>query len=569
MNRLSKRLRKNYYEHKIEQLKSTKPGDWWKGTNALIGRGSSKGGELEGLAADLFDGNMEQLSSAINSFFHSVSSHLEPIKPQTIDDTPDIPSCYIISEENVARKLMMTKITKALGPDGIPNWILHDLGGLISQPVCAIFNSSIHEGYLPAVWRSANVVPVPKVHPPRSIESDLRPISLTPVLAKQLKSFVGEWLLEEIGDKLDLEQFGATKGLSTTDALIDITHHWHVTIHDRDDARVLLLDYSKAFVLVDHNILIEKFASLGIHDILLRWLHAFLSDRQQRVKLGQEVSDWLTMQAAMPQGSYLGPLSFVVFIKDMPHAETIKSVKYIDDTTLSGRVNSRSPSHLQDTTDMIIDWSNDNKIKINEKKTKKMFISTKRPPVPPNPINIHGQSIERVKVFKLLGVWVQDNLSWDHHVSHMLSRAATRLYYLRQLRRAGLGTDDLLSYYKAVVRSVVEYASQVWNSGLTKGQSEDLERVQKRAMHIIFPDADYDLALQLSELQSLEDRRDHLDRVKFAKLKDPKHRLNCLLPQKCNYSYDVCAKLEYPLPKFNKRFKNDCIVNMLYKQQGF
>ena len=113
----------------------------------------------------------------------------------------------------------------------------------------------------------------------------------------------------------------------------------------------------------------------------------------------------------------------------------------------------------------------------------------------------------------------------------------------------------------------------MWNSGLTKGQSEDLERVQKRAMHIIFPDADYDLALQLSELQSLEDRRDHLDRVKFAKLKhrlNPKHRLNCLLPQKCNYSYDVHAKLEYPLPKFNnKRFRNYCIVNMLYKQQGF
>ena len=224
---------------------------------------------------------------------------------------------------------------------------------------------------------------------------------------------------------------------------------------DRDDVRVLLLDYSKAFDLVDHNILIEKFASLGIHEILLRWLHAFLSDRQQRVKLGQDVSDWFSMQAAMPQGSYLGPLSFVVFIKDMPHPETIKSVKYVDDTTLSERVNNRSPSQLQDTADMIIDWSNDNKMKINEKKTKKMYISTKRTPVPPTPLVMNGQGIERIKVFKLLGVWFQDDLSWDQHVSHMLSRAATRLYYLRQLRRAGLGTDDLLGYYKAVVRSVV------------------------------------------------------------------------------------------------------------------
>ena len=206
----------------------------------------------------------------------------------------------------------------------------------------------------------------------------------------------------------------------------------------------------------------------------------------------------------------------------MPHPETIKSVKYVDDTTLSERVNNRSPSQLQDTADMIIDWSNDNKMKINEKKTKEMYISTKRTPVPPTPLVMNGQGIERIKVFKLLGVWFQDDLSWDQHVSHMLSRAATRLYYLCQLRRAGLGTDDLLGYYKAVVRSVVEYASQVWNSGLTRGQSEDLERVQKRALHVIFPDTDYDLARELSELQTLEGRREQLDRVKFEKLKRPK-----------------------------------------------
>ena len=101
------------------------------------------------------------------------------------------------------------------------------------------------------------------------------------------------------------------------------------------------------------------------------------------------------------------------------------------------------------------------------------------------------------------------------------------------------------------------------NSGLTKGQSEDLEHVQKRALHVIFPDADYALAHELSELQTLKDHREHLDRVKYEKLKDPSHRLNCLLPQKSVYCHDVHAKLEYPLTKFrNNRFSKDCIVNM-------
>ena len=80
----------------------------------------------------------------------------------------------------------------------------------------------------------------------------------------------------------------------------------------------------------------------------------------------------------------------------------------------------------------------------------------------------------------------------------------------------------------------------------------------------------HDLARELSELQTLEGRREQLDRVKFEKLKDPSHRLNCLLPQKRVYSHDVRAKLEYPLPRcHNNRFRKDCIVNMLYKQQGF
>ena len=69
------------------------------------------------------------------------------------------------------------------------------------------------------------------------------------------------------------------------------------------------------------------------------------------------------------------------------------------------------------------------------------------------------------------------------------------------------------------MRSVVEYASQVWNSGLTQGHIDNRERVQTRALHVIFPDVDYDLALQVAELQTLEDRCNHLDSVKFARLK--------------------------------------------------
>ena len=71
------------------------------------------------------------------------------------------------------------------------------------------------------------MIPVPKVKPPTSIESDLRPISLTPTVSKIFESIVGHRVLETTADKFDLKQFGAIKGRSTVHALTDILHIWH------------------------------------------------------------------------------------------------------------------------------------------------------------------------------------------------------------------------------------------------------------------------------------------------------------------------------------------------------
>ena len=78
---------------------------------------------------------------------------------------------------------------------------------------------------------------------------------------------------------------------------------------------------------------------------------------------------------------------------------------------------------------------------------------------------------------------MSEDLTWNDHVAHMLSHASPKLYYLKQLKWAGLSVDDLVMYYQAVIRSSLEYASPVWNAGLTQKHSEDIERVQKRALN--------------------------------------------------------------------------------------
>ena len=86
---------------------------------------------------------------------------------------------------------------------------------------------------------------------------------------------------------------------------------------------------------------------------------------------------------------------------------------------------------------------------------------------------------------------MSSDLKWMEHVDAITSKAASRLYFLKQLRQADVPTTDLLHFYTTVVRPVLEYACPVWHSGLTVAQSNLLESVQKRAIRIVYPDADH------------------------------------------------------------------------------
>ena len=94
------------------------------------------------------------------------------------------------------------KCRKATGPDNIPPWKVNNYAHLLSAPVTAIFSSSLREGNLPDLWKTAIVVPVAKKHPPGSLESDIRPISLTPILAKVCDAIVFDWVDDVILRKL-------------------------------------------------------------------------------------------------------------------------------------------------------------------------------------------------------------------------------------------------------------------------------------------------------------------------------------------------------------------------------
>ena len=174
----------------------------------------------------------------------------------------------------------MTRVFKSPGPDGIPNWKLRDMASFIAEPVSRIFIASITQCAVPSAWKLATGIPIPKVQPPKSIEDDLRPISLTVTLAKQLEWFVGQQILSVVSSKLDPRQFGALKGRSTTNALLDLTHRWHMALDNGESIRAVFVDFAKTFDHVDHGLVVARLIEFGIPSYVIRWIYTFLENRQ-------------------------------------------------------------------------------------------------------------------------------------------------------------------------------------------------------------------------------------------------------------------------------------------------
>ena len=139
--------------------------------------------------------------------------------------------------------------------------ILKDFAYELAEPVTDIFNVSLSSCVAPVIWKAANITPIPKESPPK-LESDFRPISLTPCLSKVLEEFVAEWVLEDIRGKIDLRQFGCLKGTSTTTCLLDMFHNWLSSLDSPGNTlRICLLDFSKAFDRINLNTLGPVFQS--------------------------------------------------------------------------------------------------------------------------------------------------------------------------------------------------------------------------------------------------------------------------------------------------------------------
>ena len=239
-------------------------------------------------------------------------------------------------------------------------------------------------------------------------------------------------------------------------------------------------------------------------EICLNWFRGFLCGRRQRVKIGKTTSSWLCVNGGVPQGTLSGPELFRHMVSDL-HTK-VKSIKYVDGTTLIEIVHKGETSKMQSALEEIHQWSLVNNLHLNLLKTKEILIDFRKNKVPISPLQINGVSVSQVNEPKLLGVIISRDLKWDSHVKHIHQKASKRLYYLRELKRSGVPTKLLCKVYISIIRPVLEYACPVWCCSLSKEMRKLLESVQKRTCRIILPKATYTetcLQLGLPNLETL------------------------------------------------------------------
>ena len=274
VQRSVKYAKRVFYDGKVKHLRESNASKWWKDVKYLAG---SSGSNRSWFYQLLDCSTTESLCGKINKFFAELTSGFVPLTPPDVMDINvhhrNIPSELFVTPREAGIALRGVKIGKSPGPDSIPNIVLKWFDFKLAPVVAHLYNLSLMEGYLPELFKGADVRPLPKQMPPMSIENGIRPVSLTCQLAKVMEGFTLSRISHPIINNLDPKQF-AVPGKSTSHTLAYILH---IILESLDKggclARLFFADFRKGFDLIDHPILLRKLAQFDRHNCFYGGLH--------------------------------------------------------------------------------------------------------------------------------------------------------------------------------------------------------------------------------------------------------------------------------------------------------
>ena len=194
-------------------------------------------------------------------------------------------------------------------------------------------------------------------------------------------------------------------------------------------------------------------------------LRTYLHGQQQHVTALGATSSRKTVGSGVPQGRILGPILFLLYVNDLPDVvENSSLASLADDTKIFHCIDSiNDTTSLQAVLQNLDSWSCSSGLVFNELKCKCMYVTRKTDPII-YPYNVNNRKLTKTSTEKDFSIWVSNNPTWTKHVVERCTKANKMLGFVK---RSGAEISNITTrhtFYLSVVRPVLGYGTQVWNS---------------------------------------------------------------------------------------------------------
>ena len=492
------KYRKSYFEkYKDDSRKQ------WQMINELLGR-KRKSVRTNKLIDS--DGNISStpvsIANSFNEYFSSIASNLKSnrIDSQGRNGDENYHQTYL--KNSVSDTLFLSMVdasevyeviksfkNKSTRDTKICSLKLANKSFTFTSIIASIINKSFQEGIFPEQMKIARVTPIHKEGTKTNV-GNYRPISILNSFSKIYEKLMHKRLTSflESNDSIYENQYGFRSGRSCEHALLNAQNLLLESLSKRQVSLLLLIDFSKAFDMVEHKILLEKLEHYGIRGHALKWLESYLSNRKQFVSINGSESSMKIMEHGIPQGSILGPLLFIIYINDIPEvAHFAKFILYADDANII--LTADTIEQINEQLEILIDnlqkWVISNGLVLNLKKTKYMIFAQTRNTKLPQPLIITDTLIEHIHEARFLGVIMDDKLSWSHHIKSVESKMCRYVGIMYKIKKY-LPLNARIQIYHSFVQSHINYCSLVWGFS-SRSYIETIFSKQKKGLRAVIP----------------------------------------------------------------------------------
>ena len=395
----------------------------------------------------------------------------------------------LVGENQVKQEILKLNPSKATGCDYIPAKILKICCNTITSYLTNIFNYNILVSKeFPNELKLAEIFPIFKkdeIH----LKENYRAISILPAISKIFERLLDTQIMEYMNSKLSPLLCGFRKGYNTQHPIIRLIEKLRSALDKGETGAVLLMDLSKAYDCLDHCLFIAKLKAYGFSNASLEVIFSYLSNREQRVKMGNSFSTWKMIKLGVPQGSVLGPIFFNIFINDIFFFINEDNItNYADDNGIFSCNKDMEIVMNQITKDCKIlnNWFTSNFLLANTKKYNicsfgnSEFCSLK----------IGDQFIQESsnnnENRKLLGIILDKKLNFDDQIEYLCKKATSKLQAVKRISNF-LTRDKLKLIINSFVLSHFYYCPLVWMN-CSRLSNAKINRIHERTLRLIYRD---------------------------------------------------------------------------------